>query len=94
MKREGASTLFIHDFPRALGYLLKTIKTIFHKQFQNSFQTNFQTLKHFSKDKHLCIHSYERESLQRLPKRRPLFKILSKPHKAPFQTIGKAKQVI
>ena len=46
------------------------------------------------KDKHLCIHSYEQESLQRLPKRWPLFKILSKPYKAPFQTIAKAKQVI
>ena len=57
--------------------------------FQKHFQTTFNTLKHFSKDKHLCIHSYKRESLQRLPKRWPFFKILSKPHKAPFQTIPK-----
>ena len=53
-----------------------------------------QTWKHFQKIKHLCIHSYERESLPRFPKRWPPLKILSKPHKAPFQTIGKAKQVI
>ena len=57
-----------------------------HTHFKTFSKTSFKTLKYFSKDKHLCIHSYERESLQRLPKRWPLFKILSKPHQAPFQT--------
>ena len=48
------------------------------------FKTNTYLSKHltnlktFSKDQHLCIHSYERESLQSFPKQRPLYKILSK----------------
>ena len=49
--------------------------------FQNKhlhFQNLLQTWKLFQKIKHLCIHSYERESLQRLPKQWPLYKILSK----------------
>ena len=66
---------------------------LFSKQ-SHTLSNILQNWKYFQKIKHLYIHSYERESLQRLPKQRPLFKILSKPHKTPFQTIEKAKQVI
>ena len=51
--------------------------------FQNKhlhFQNILQNLKTFSKDQHLCIHSYKQESLHRLPKQWPLHKILSKNH--------------
>ena len=59
---------------RELLRYFKTILAIFknkHTPFK-TFPNTFQTLKHFPKDKHLCIHSYERESLQRFPKQWPL----------------------
>ena len=55
----------------------KQISLLFSKQ-THTFPNILQNWKHFQKDKHLCIHSYERESLQRLPKQWPLYKILSK----------------
>ena len=43
-------------------------------------------LKTFSKDQHLCIHSYEQESLQSLLNDGTFSKYFQKPHKAYFQT--------
>ena len=62
----------------------QNILSIF-KTNTNTFKNIFQTWNIFKRST-LCIHSYERESLQRLPKQWPLYKILSKPHKAQFQT--------
>ena len=64
----------------------KQTPLLFSKQI-HTFPNILQTLKtFFQNDKHLCIHSYERESLQRFPKRWPLYKNFQKPHKAQFQT--------
>ena len=49
----------------------------FQKQ-SHTLSNILQNWKHFQKDQHLCKHSNERESLQRLPKQWPLYNILSK----------------
>ena len=52
----------------------KQTSLLFSKTNTHISKTSYKTLKTFSKkDKHLCIHSYERESLQRLPKRMASF---------------------
>ena len=55
-----------------------------HQHFQNTFQT-----RDICKRSTLCIHSYERESLQSLPKRWCLFKILSKTTQSTFSNKSK-----
>ena len=55
----------------------KQTSLLFSKQTP-THSKHLTNLKTFSKDQTLCIHSYERESLQRLPKQRPFYKILSK----------------
>ena len=53
------------------------ILAIFKNKHLHIFK-HLTNLKIFSKDQHLCIRSYERESLQSFPKKWPLYKILSK----------------
>ena len=47
---------------------------------------HLSNLKTFSKDQTLCIHSYERESLQSLLNNGLFTKYFQKPHKTQFQT--------
>ena len=75
-----------------VGRLLLVTCSIFKQTSLIFFKTNTHISKQFinnenifKKDKHLCIHSYERESLQRSPKQRPFYKILSKLHQTHFQ---------
>ena len=79
-----------------LNFKTKNLLAIFkqHTQFLNIFQTNFQTLKHFSKY-NTPLYTFKQASLQRLPRQGLFSKYFQKPHtKAPFQTIEKQKQVI
>ena len=55
----------------------KQTSLLFSKQTP-TLSKHLPNLKTFSKDQTLCIHSYEQESLQSLPRQRPLYKILSK----------------
>ena len=55
----------------------KQTSLLFSKQ-SHTLSNILQNWKHFQKIKHLCIHSYEWESLQRFPKQWPLYKVFSK----------------
>ena len=69
----------------------KQISLLFSKQ-SHTLSNISRTWKHFKKDKHLCIHSYERESLQRLPKWMASFQNTFKT--TPNTISNKTKQVI